>query len=100
MNSSSSLIVYDQEALGIPEPSADFDGNGYVDGFDFLKWQRGELPNPLSVEDLALWENQYGTIPALEASMTVPEPAAGLILLIGMATLLTGGRTVVSKPIR
>jgi hypothetical protein len=100
MDSSSSLIVYDQEALGIPEPSADFDNDGDVDGFDFLKWQRGELPNPLSVEDLALWENQYGTIPALEASMTVPEPATGLILLIGIATLLTGGRTVVSKPIR
>ncbi|MEO2047442.1 MAG: hypothetical protein ABGX16_12825 [Pirellulales bacterium] len=32
----------------IPTTSADFDINGHVDGNDFLKWQRGESPNPLS----------------------------------------------------
>ena len=39
----------------------DFDGNLVVDGFDFLKWQRGQSPNPLSSVDLAAWEANYGT---------------------------------------
>ncbi|MCH7752566.1 MAG: hypothetical protein IH898_10490, partial [Planctomycetes bacterium] len=39
----------------------DFDGNLVVDGADFLKWQRGESPDPLSSEDLAAWEANYGT---------------------------------------
>jgi hypothetical protein len=30
-------------------------------------------------------------------SITVPEPTTGIMLLIGMATMLTGGRTLVSK---
>ena len=37
----------------------DFD----VDGFDFIKWQRGESPNPLSQSDLDDWEANYGTAP-------------------------------------
>ncbi|MFV2069551.1 MAG: hypothetical protein ACC645_21515 [Pirellulales bacterium] len=39
----------------------DFDGDGAVSGTDFLKWQRGESPNPLSASDLADWEANYGT---------------------------------------
>ncbi len=47
-----------------------------VDGFDFLKWQRGESPNPLSASDLADWEANYGTVAPLSAtSTTVPEPS-------------------------
>jgi hypothetical protein len=42
------------------EESADFDLDGDVDGRDFLKWQRGDSPNPLSSADLALWQEQYG----------------------------------------
>lgn len=41
--------------------SADFDGDGDVDGRDFLAWQRGASPSPLSTEDLLLWQNQYGS---------------------------------------
>jgi hypothetical protein len=46
----------------------DFDNDGDVDGFDFLKWQRGESPNPLSAEDLADWEVNYGTVAPLIAT--------------------------------
>jgi hypothetical protein len=80
--------------------NADFDGNGYIDGNDFLLWQRGGSPNPLSAADLNLWETQYGMAFPLSAVAAVPEPATGLILLIGMATMLTGIRTFLSKPIR
>jgi hypothetical protein len=41
--------------------SADFDGDGEVDGMDFMAWQRGESPNALSVGDLELWQSQYST---------------------------------------
>ena len=39
--------------------TGDFDGDGDSDGFDFLKWQRGESPNPLSQEDLAYWKANF-----------------------------------------
>ena len=39
----------------------DFDGDGFVTGADFLKWQRGESPNSLSQSDLATWEANYST---------------------------------------
>ncbi|MFB3107176.1 MAG: hypothetical protein ACE1ZA_19950, partial [Pseudomonadales bacterium] len=46
----------------------DVDGNGKVDGFDFLKWQRGESPNPLSQSDLDAWEANYGAVAPLAAA--------------------------------
>ena len=60
--------------------SADFDGDGHVDGRDFLIWQRGESPNPGSAEDLALWQAQYGKQGEPVAATIVPEPSS-LVLL-------------------
>jgi len=62
--------------------SGDFDNNGEVNGSDFLKWQRGELSNPLSAADLADWEDAFG-VPALQAvvSSAVPEPSSWLLAL-------------------
>lgn len=42
----------------------DFDLDGDADGSDFLAWQRGESPDPLSQSDLDAWEGDYGTFPA------------------------------------
>lgn len=56
---------------------ADFNGDGLVDGRDFLAWQRGQSPNPLSASDLALWQNEYGA--GSLAAVSVPEPAAALL---------------------
>ena len=72
--------------------SADFDGNGDVDGRDFLKWQRGELSHPLSQSDLTAWEVNYGKVAALSAaSMAVPEPAT-IVLLGGLAAVVLAQR--------
>jgi hypothetical protein len=60
----------------------DFDEDGDVDGRDFLDWQRGGSPSPLSASDLADWQNNYGT-GGLASLATVPEPDS--ILLIGAA---------------
>ena len=67
----------------------DFDNNGVVNGFDFLAWQRGESPNPLSQADLTAWENNYGTGGAVGA---VPEPSSALLLVISLTGMLSTRR--------
>jgi autotransporter-associated beta strand protein len=73
----------------------DFDGDGDVDGRDFLVWQRGGSPNPLSAEDLAEWRAAYapgGMATFAAMSVSVPEPATGVSLLIGLVGLLARRR--------
>ena len=66
----------------------DFDGDLDVDGFDFLKWQRGMLPNPLSSSDLANWESNFGFVLPLSAAFTsVPEPETSITMLLALASL-------------
>lgn len=67
--------------------TGDFDGDGDVDGADFLEWQRGNSPNLGSAGDLLDWENNYGAAP-LSGLSTVPEPSSAL--LIGIGILATG----------
>jgi hypothetical protein len=62
---------------------------GYRRNFD---WQRGESPKSLSAEDLTDWQTNFGMVPLLPAtSSTVPKPTTGIMLLIGMTTVLTDG---------
>jgi hypothetical protein len=63
----------------------DFDGDGDVDGRDFLTWQR----NP-SVGNLSDWKSNYGS-GSLTAAVTVPEPATAL-LFVALGTLLAARR--------
>ncbi len=73
----------------ITSQAGDFDEDGDVDGADFLKWQRGESPLPLSASDLADWQANYGTVAPLAASSAgVPEPATCVGLLLGMMAAL------------
>jgi hypothetical protein len=59
----------------------DFDIDGDVDGNDFLVWQRGGSPNPLSSVDLAAWKENY-SLPGLTASgSAVPELRSGCMAL-------------------
>jgi hypothetical protein len=75
----------------------DFDGDGDVDGRDFLRWQRGQSPNPGSHSDLALWQANYGTgtgsLSAVSATTAVPEPSTLLLSFLGfgLAFLKRGG---------
>ncbi|MDZ4657670.1 MAG: hypothetical protein SH868_08830 [Bythopirellula sp.] len=73
--------------------NGDFDGDGDIDGRDFLAWQRGESPDPFSAGDLAEWKANYGPGP-LAASVAVPEPKSSLLL----AGLLLLVRTRVFQP--
>lgn len=65
--------------------SADFDLDGDIDGDDFLRWQRGGSPNPLSASDLAAWRATFGTPPLRAASTAVPEPATFAMCAAGLA---------------
>lgn len=78
------------ELVGGSTPG-DFDGDGDVDGTDFLVWQQGGSPNPGSAGDLADWQGNYGAN-ALSASFAnVPEPTS-LLLLATFTGLACGCR--------
>ena len=71
-----------------PALPGDFDGDGWCDGADFLMWQRGESPDPLSATDLANWQTNFGRAEAaLAQRATVPEPTAALLLIVGWMSL-------------
>jgi hypothetical protein len=59
------LTGYTMLTVYTPGPRADFDGDGDVDGADFLVWQRGGSPNPLSSSDLANWQASFGDTASL-----------------------------------
>jgi len=84
----SGLFVSELETVSVPPGNldGDFDGDGDVDGSDFLAWQRGESPTPLSAADLALWQSQFGTTATLSASasVAVPEPTTLALALAGL----------------
>ena len=76
-SSGGSVVIADVARIVMPvpgaEPLADFDGNGSIDGRDFLAWQRGfgttnATPSDGDANgdgivdggDLAVWQAQYG----------------------------------------
>ena len=71
----------------LPALPGDFDFDGDVDGRDFLLWQRGGSPSPLSGSDLADWQGNYGVGPLTAASVAVPEPSAFVLALLGICSL-------------
>ena len=74
----------------------DFDVDGDVDGRDFLVWQRGGSPNPLSSGDLAMWRSNFGTGGAIAAAGAVPEPAAAALAAVACLAAFTARRRAVA----
>ena len=72
---------------GVVHRQGDYNFDGHVDGRDFLVWQRGASPDPLSAADLADWQAAYGTAPLVATQLAVPEPGSVLLLLVGLAAL-------------
>ncbi|MBL9161726.1 MAG: hypothetical protein JNL18_03180 [Planctomycetaceae bacterium] len=67
--------------------AGDFDFDDDVDGADFLLWQRGESPNPLSAGDLATWQANFGSPSSTPTTSAVPEPHAFLLSAIACLVL-------------
>ena len=90
--------------------SADFNGDGVVDGTDFLSWERGAgTPEPTCADgdangdglvdgaDLAIWSEQFGVAPANDFATNVPEPhCLGLITAI-LVIARRRGRAVANR---
>jgi hypothetical protein len=88
MGTGNDIVLIGQSTGGLP---GDFDDDGDVDGRDFLAWQRGQSTNPLSAEDLADWQGNYGMAPLASAS-AIPEPSALILLCAGVLPMCAGRR--------
>jgi hypothetical protein len=94
------ILLQSQSVVVPPGDNADFDGDGDVDGADFLTWQRG-LGGPgdladgdanddgnVTAADLEIWKQQFGPgAPTAPAVGAVPEPAT---LALAAAAMLAG----------
>ncbi len=70
----------------------DFDGDGDVDGRDFLVWQRGGTTPALDPALLGQWQTNYGMGGLTAGFAAVPEPTCGLHGIMAVAIGLTCGR--------
>lgn len=82
------------EFAGASSPG-DFDNDGDVDGRDFLIWQRGDSPSPLSAGDLAAWQSNYGAggLSAEASAVSVPEPGSMLLIALGLGLVALNKRS-------
>ncbi len=84
-------VLTDQEAASLYfaaiDASADRDGDGDVDGKDFLLWQEEDG----SPAGLALWQATYPTAAPAVGAAAVPEPAS-LVIVATSAVLLAARR--------
>jgi len=79
--------------LAAAGPDGDFDGDGNVDGADFLDWQR----NLGDAANLGLWEDNYGTAAAVSAVSSIPEPTSLLLMGLGALSMTLGSGTLRSR---
>lgn len=68
-----------------PTAPGDVDGDGDIDGQDFLMIQQGIGTGTFTATDLADWQSAYGS--ASLAAAAVPEPSSCLLLLCGMGLI-------------
>jgi len=98
---SQGILFLDDFSLEVLEGGVpgDFDEDGDVDGADFLRWQRGQSPNPNSEQDLQKWqENQGSTTLPPTIFVAVPEPATGFLLLFGVLAMPSYSTPLICHP--
>jgi len=77
--------------ISVPALPGDFDGDGDVDGADFLELQRG-LGTIYDADDLADWEAGYG-FGTLAATSNVPEPTTFALALAALCLAMSRRRS-------
>jgi hypothetical protein len=83
-------------AFASSSPGGDYDGDGDADGNDFLVWQRGGSPDPLSPADLDAWKASFGQAAPISA---IPEPGCFALAAAALAGPLLIGRARRPRPI-
>jgi len=78
-----------------PFPVADYNGDGIVDGHDFLTWQREYAAGEMTEDELAIWEMYLGAGNAVATTQAqaVPEPTSLIIVATMMLFLPRLGRS-------
>jgi hypothetical protein len=71
-------------AFATGTPGGDYDGDGDVDGNDFLFWQLGQSPNGATAGDLDQWKAGFGQGGGASA---VPEPTGALLAATAIGLL-------------
>ncbi len=99
-----SITIFDQTQIGthtidltaitalstITLIPGDFNNDGNVDGTDFLLWQRGESPNPLSPSDLVDWQTNYGLVASSSTlARQTPEPTTIILMALAIPGLIS-----------
>jgi hypothetical protein len=96
------LVRLEIAYLDIEMPAAnnsDFNGDGAVDGADFVIWQRGlgltgqttkangdaNGDGLVNGADLAIWKSHFGGAPAMGSAGAVPEPTAATLAMAALA---------------
>ena len=89
------LVINYTTDVVTPSEDADFNGDGAVDGADFLAWQQnvgtgttlaqGDANDDAVVNDadLAIWRTQFGPAVAAVTTAAVPEPTGLFVALVG-----------------
>jgi hypothetical protein len=86
----------DKVVLGVKAITADFDGNGFVDGDDLDDWQLASQGGTAAGDadgdgdsdgrDFLAWQRQFGAgIDPLGTSTAVPEPGTLVLLILSTA---------------
>jgi hypothetical protein len=101
----SNIFWTDNFQVGTPLVQGDFDGDGDVDGADFIAWQthfptsteatldQGDADQDGDVDgaDFSIWQASFPFAPGSEAAAPVPEPHSVLLMaLVGIASLAVG----------
>ena len=85
--------------LNVNAITADFDGNGFVDGGDLAIWQSGYNTNATADadgdgdtdgRDYLAWQRQLGSgINPASGAISVPEPSAIMLAFVGTMACVT-----------
>lgn len=101
-------LEYDAQTVALLAVySADFTFDGVVDGTDLTLWQQGFGSAPAEPgdgdadrngltagNDLLVWQRQLGSVAAAGASVEIPEPSSGFLVLGALASMVWCNRRV------